>query len=70
MDRIPVSSTDIAQIGYEADSQILEVEFLSGGVYQYSNVPPNVFDEFMAASSKGRYFNAYVKERYPTTRVG
>jgi hypothetical protein len=70
MDRIPVSSTDIAQIGYEADSQILEVEFLSGGVYQYSNVPPNVLDEFMAASSKGRYFNAFVKGRYPTTRVG
>jgi KTSC domain len=70
MDRIPVSSSNIAQIGYEPDSQILEIQFLSGGVYQYSSVPPSVFDEFMAASSKGRYFSAYVKDRYPTTRVG
>lgn len=70
MDRIPVSSSNISQIGYEPDSQILEIEFLKGGVYQYSSVPPSVFDEFMAASSKGRYFSAYVKDRYPTTRVG
>jgi hypothetical protein len=70
MDRIPVSSSNIAQIGYEPDFQTLEIQFLTGGVYQYSGVPPNVFEEFTAASSKGRYFSAYIKDRYPTTRVG
>lgn len=70
MNRVPVSSSNIAQIGYEPDSQILEIEFLNGWVYQYSSVPPNVFDEIMAASSKGRYFSVYIKDRYPTARVG
>lgn len=37
MKRIPVSSTNVASVGYE--NQVLEVEFLNGSVYQYFYVP-------------------------------
>ncbi len=70
MDRIPVSSTNVASIGYDVDTQVLEVEFVNGGVYQYMNVPQEAFDEFQSASSKGTYLAQNIKNRYPYTRVG
>ena len=40
MERTPVTSTDILSIGYDTDNQTLEIEFIRGAVYQYSDVPP------------------------------
>ena len=36
MDRTPVRSSNIGSIGYNGASSTLEVEFHSGGLYQYS----------------------------------
>lgn len=69
MERAPVTSTDIRAIGYDADSQTLEVEFNSGGVYQYSGVSPGEHDGIMAADSKGKYFHANIKNRYPFVKL-
>ncbi len=62
MDRVPVSSSNIASVGYDADKQILEIGFLNGSVYQYFGVPENIFAGLMSASSHGRYFDAYIKK--------
>lgn len=65
MNRQPVSSSNIASIGYDAALQILEVEFLNGSVYHYLNVPEAEYDALMAAGSHGTYLNAHIKPRYP-----
>lgn len=70
MERYSVSSSNIASIGYDAPSQILEVEFLNGSVYQYYGVPENIHDQLMQASSKGRFLNTYIKNAYGYSRVG
>lgn len=57
MQRKYVQSSDIASIGYDANLNILEIEFLSGGVYQYLSVSENIFHEIMSASSHGSYFH-------------
>lgn len=64
MQRQPVSSSNIASIGYDAQSETLEVEFLDGSVYQYFNVPSGTYEGLMAASSHGSYLNAHVKGTY------
>jgi len=69
MERIPVTSTNIRAIGYDANSEILEVEFNDGRVYQYSGVPQGENDAIMSADSKGKYLNANIKPRYPYTQV-
>lgn len=38
MIRQPVSSSNIRSIGYDSKSNTLEIEFHSGGVYQYFGV--------------------------------
>lgn len=62
MTREYVSSSNIASIGYDAMSEILEVEFNNGAVYQYYNVPERLYNGLMEADSKGRYFDSYIKK--------
>jgi hypothetical protein len=62
MDRIQVSSTELASIGYEEATLVLEVEFRKGGVYRYFEVPAQIYNQLMAASSKGSYFNKVIRE--------
>ncbi|MBQ2167718.1 MAG: KTSC domain-containing protein [Prevotella sp.] len=64
-----MQSSNIQSIGYDPDSLVLEVAFLSGGLYQYDGVPEYVFEELMSASSHGKYFAAHIKNVYPTRKI-
>ena len=37
---------------------------MTGRRYLYSDVPPEEVDAMRAAFSKGRYFNAHIRDRY------
>jgi hypothetical protein len=67
--REPVASSVIAAIGYDEERQILEVEFSSGAVCRYRGVSEEVYDAFLAARSKGGYFNRHIKDAYPWEQV-
>lgn len=69
MDRTPVRSTNIRSVGYDPASRTLEVEFHSGGLYQYSDVPETIYHGFIRAASKGSYFHDHIKGRYPDRQV-
>ncbi len=69
MQRQNVSSSDIASIGYDQNLFILEIEFLSGGIYQYINVPSSIFQGIMSASSHGVYFHQYIKDKYSCNKI-
>jgi len=70
MDRISVRSSNIRSVGFEASSLTLEVEFNSGSVYQYLNVPESEYEGLMNAASKGRYLNRNIKGRYEDIKAG
>jgi hypothetical protein len=68
MEREKVNSSSLASIGYKND--ILEIEFRkTGDVYQYLNVPEDVFLSIMKAKSKGAYFTSYIRENYDFKKV-
>lgn len=69
MNRQPVTSSNIASIGYDVVSQTLEIEFLNGGVYQYFDVPQHVHQELMKASSHGQYLAQNIKGTYRFSKV-
>jgi hypothetical protein len=70
MDRFAVESSDLKGMGYDELSEVLEVRFHDGRVYQYHPVPMEVWERFLAAPSKGRFFNAEVRRRFRAVRVG
>ena len=51
-------------IGYEAARGVLEIEFQSGAVYEYLDVPESVYSAFQQAESKGQYFNREIRDEY------
>jgi len=68
MRRTAVDSTTMLSVGYDSAQQVLEVEFSSGVVYRYLEVPATVFEELMQAESKGRYFNQEIRDDYTALR--
>lgn len=70
MERKAVDSSNIVSIGYDPATKVLEVEFHYGGaIYQYFEVPQEIYDGLMAAESQGKFLNASVKGTYEYERV-
>lgn len=64
MYRTSVNSSNIQSIGYDPQSSVLEVEFTSGDVYQYFNVPEYLYQQFLQASSHGQFLNDNIRYNY------
>jgi lysyl-tRNA synthetase class 2 len=62
-------STVIRAARYDPDREVLDIVFTTGRRYLYLCVPPDEADRFAAALSKGRYFNAHIRDRYDFTEV-
>jgi hypothetical protein len=65
-----VSSSSIRSIGYDARTQTLEVEFVSGSVYRYASVPKDVWSALRKADSKGKYFQTHVRDVFAAEALG
>jgi hypothetical protein len=62
-------STVIASFNYDAEESVLTIVFISGMVYQYKNVPEKIYTAMKASTSKGIYFNRYIKDQYEFEKV-
>ena len=65
----PVNSSNVAAVGYDEDSQTLQVEFNNGSTYQYFDVPKAIYDGLYHANSVGGYLNANIKGSFRFSRV-
>jgi hypothetical protein len=62
-------STVIADMAYDPETQTLSVWFRpSGRRYDYLEVPAIEYDALRRSPSKGRYFNAHIRDGYPFTQ--
>jgi len=69
MERKKVNSSNIRTVGYEASSQILEVELSDGTIWEYSRVPSEVHRRFMAAPTMISYYRDNIEEDYSRRRI-
>ena len=65
----PVDSTNVEAIGHDPLAQELYVRFVKGPTYVYHGVPEDVYQELMAATSKGSYLNRIIKPNYQFTKL-
>lgn len=65
--RTPVASSSLRSVGY--DEETLEIEFESGGIYQYSDVPREIYEGLLGARSHGSYFHENVRGQYDYHRI-
>jgi hypothetical protein len=69
MDRESVTSSVLASVGFDADTDTLEIEFSSGDVYRYAGVPEFLYRGLMLSASKGVFFNTRIAGRYAFEHV-
>jgi len=70
MHREFVQSSMIISFGYEANTSTLEIEFNSRAVWQYYDVPENVYYDMRNSDSFGKFFHANIKGQYAESQVG
>jgi len=69
MDRTNVDSSNLQSVGYDEESQTLEIEFKNGSCYQYFDVPPYIFDALVNADSPGGYLAENIKGSFRYSRA-
>jgi hypothetical protein len=57
----PVSSSNIAELGYDAETKTLIVVFHNGRKYSFADVPEELNDELVNAKSIGGFFASAIK---------
>jgi hypothetical protein len=69
MERSPLESSSVASAGYDDATQVLEIEFKSGRIYQFTEVPRGVFDWLLRTPNKGSYVARMINGRYAYSDV-
>lgn len=64
MKRDFVQSSSIISVGFDAPSSTMEIEFKDGRIYQYFEIPEQVFRDLKSAPSVGSYFHQNVRGKY------
>ena len=66
----PCTSSQIAKFGYDPESSTMRIEFSRGGLYDYRAVPATVFQDFVAASSKGSFHYHNIRTKFAYDKLG
>jgi hypothetical protein len=69
MKPVAVESTTFVTMAYDLDRQLLQLEFRDRATYCYFDVPAEVYQGLVAASSKGSYFNRSIRGRFLHARA-
>ena len=65
----PVKSSLLDKVGYDPESKVLSVQMNnSSDMYLYEGVPMSLYDDFLAADSKGAFYVKNIKGKFETSR--
>ncbi len=66
-------STTIHKVAYHEKEKALEIEFRTGNVYKYYDVPPRLWKVFQlyieVEGSAGSFFNEYIKNQFTSEKI-
>jgi hypothetical protein len=69
---VPVESGLFSSAAYQASARQLYLRFQDGKIYRFFDCPVMVYNEFIAATSQGRYFSQQIRNcfRFELVRRG
>jgi hypothetical protein len=70
IERVPVESSNLKSVGFDEKARVLEIEFHHGGLYRYHDVPQETHAALMKAESKGKYFQAHIRNKFRFEKIG
>ena len=67
--RVSLNSTALTAVSFSPESHVLEVEFRNGLIYEYLGVSCSLYEQLLAAPSKGAFLVHSIRNRFPHRRV-
>jgi len=64
LERQRVQSSNLRSVSYDEAKKNLEIEFHSGIIHQYQNVPQKIYTDLMGAASVGIFYTEKIKNRF------
>ena len=64
-----VVSSQLKEVEYDTETSILTVTFTQGRMYEYKDVPADVFRKLIEAESIGSYFISQIKNKYQFKQI-
>jgi hypothetical protein len=69
MERKKVNASNMRSVGYDANAQVLEIEFSDGKIVQYSRISSEVHRRLMASPSMKSFFDDNIEDTYSAKRI-
>jgi hypothetical protein len=64
-----ITSSNLKSATYNTEEKTLMVEFNNGAIYEYNEVPWEIFTKFRMAESQGKFFNTSISKTYKYQKV-
>ena len=61
---VDIESSNLKRAQYDTESKLLEVEFKTGAIYEYEEVPHTIFTRMRMSESQGKYFNTEISRKF------
>jgi hypothetical protein len=69
VNRVALESSALTAVAFSPESNVLEVEFRNGLIYEYLDVSCSIYEQLLTASSKGAFFGRFIRNCFPYRRV-
>ncbi len=66
---VEINSSNLKSAAYNTENSVLTVVFNNGSIYEYENVPWELFTKFRMNESQGKFLNQKIKGLYSYTKV-
>ena len=64
-----IQSSNLKSASYDTSTKVLTTAFNNGSIYQYYDVPWELFTKFRMAESQGKYFNMNISKNYKYKKI-
>jgi KTSC domain len=64
-----VESSLFTAAAYRPEARQLYLRFRDGNIYRYFDFTAEMYESFLAAESKGRYFSSHIRDRFRYEQV-
>jgi hypothetical protein len=64
-----IKSSNLKKTVYDTETKKLTVEFNNNTIYEYEEVPHQIYTRFRLSESQGKYFISEISKKYKYTKV-
>lgn len=64
-----IESSNLVKTEYDTQTKKMLVEFKNGTVYEYDEVPHQVYTQFRMSESQGKFFSSKISKTYKYKKI-